>query len=92
MVVVAICDDEIDLGAELERTLIEIFTKLNVKYEIEVFLTGEELCRRMESGSRYDLIFLDIEFAKSEINGVEVGRLIREAQQNHIVSIVYISW
>ena len=40
----------------------------------------------------YDLIFLDIEFANEEINGVEVGQLIRNAHQNNKVSIVYISW
>ena len=46
----------------------------------------------MEAGTHYDLIFLDIEFAKDEINGVEVGRLIRDKYQNHLASIVYISW
>jgi len=92
MITVAICDDEIKIGAELERVLIEIFGKLNIKYEIEVFFSGEELCAKMETGAHYDLIFLDIEFAKDEINGIEVGRLIRDAHQNFMVSIVYISW
>jgi DNA-binding LytR/AlgR family response regulator len=91
MVMVAICDDDITLGSELERALIDIFNKMQVKHDIEIFINGEELCRHMEAGSHYDLIFLDIEFAKNEINGVEVGRLIREAQQNDLVSIVYIS-
>ena len=92
MVKVAICDDDVELGAELERALIDVFAKLNVKYEIDVLFTGEELCGQMESGVQYDLIFLDIEFAKDRINGVEVGRLIREAYHNNIVSIVYIAW
>jgi len=46
----------------------------------------------MEAGTHYDLIFLDIEYAKGEINGVEVGRIIRDAHKNYLVSIVYISW
>ena len=92
MVKVAICDNEIDIGAELECALIEIFNTLNVKYEIDVYFAGGELCRQMKSGAHYDLIYLDIEFAKTEINGVEVGRLIRDTYQNNIVSIVYISW
>ena len=91
MVMVAICDDDIAIGADLERTLINIFGNMQVEHSIEVFFTGEELCRRMEAGTHYDLIFLDIEFAKNEINGVEAGRHIREAQQNNMVSIVYIS-
>jgi len=88
---VAICDDETKIGADLERTLFDIFDKLSVKCEIEVFFSGEELCKAIESGSHYDLIFLDIEFAKNSINGVETGRLIRDVQNNHTVSIVYMS-
>jgi len=92
MVMIAICDDEITIGAELERTLIEIFAQQKVKCEIDVFFSGESLCQKMETGVHYDLIFLDIEFAKGEINGVEVGRLIRDVHQNHLASIIYISW
>ena len=91
-VFVAICDDEKRIGAELERAVIEILGKMNVKYEIDVYFTGEELCSKMEAGAHYNLIFLDIEFAEDAINGVEVGRLIREAHSNDLVSIVYISW
>ena len=92
MLKIAICDDEQKIGAELENALIDILAKLNIKYEIEVYLAGEALCRSMETGMHYDLIFLDIEFAKNEINGVEVGQLIRDVHKNNVVSIVYISW
>ena len=92
MVMVAICDDEKKIGAELEAALIEIFGGLNVEAEIDVFFSGEELCRHLETGTHYDLIYLDIEFAKEEINGVEVGRIIRDVLQNNLASIVYISW
>ena len=92
MIYVAICDDEIKIGAELERALINIFGRLNIKYEIDVFYTGEELCKEMESGTHYDIIFLDIEFARNKINGVETGHLIRDVYQNHLSSIVFISW
>jgi len=92
MVYIAICDDETKIGAEVERALINIFDSMQVKHEIDVIFKSDELCRRMEAGAHYDLIFLDIEFAKDEINGVEIGRLIREAQHNDMVSIVYISW
>jgi len=91
MVYVAVCDDDIKIGAELECALIKIFDNMQVEHEIDVFFSSDELCRRMEAGAHYDLIFLDIEFARDEINGVEVGRLIRDAYQNNNVSIVYIS-
>ena len=91
MVYIAVCDDETKIGAALECALITIFNNMQVEHDIDVFFSGDELCRRMEAGAHYDLIFLDIEFAKNEINGVEVGRLIRNAYQNNNVSIVYIS-
>ena len=89
---VAICDDEKRIGAELECALIDMFSKQNIKYEIDVYFTGEALCAKMEKGAYYNLIFLDIEFAKNAINGVEVGRLIRDVYHNDLTSIVYISW
>ncbi|MCL1917941.1 MAG: LytTR family DNA-binding domain-containing protein [Peptococcaceae bacterium] len=88
----AICDDEKGISANLENALVKILGKLNIRYEIDIYFTGEELCSKMEDGAHYDLIFLDIEFAKNAINGVEAGRLIREHYQNDMVSIVYISW
>ena len=92
MIRIAICDDEKNIGAALERTLIDIFGKLGIKYDIDVFFTGKELFNKMEAETSYNLIFLDIEFAKNEVNGVEVGRQIREVYQNYLASIVYISW
>ena len=92
MLRIAICDDEVNIGSEIESILIQLLNKLSVKHEIDVYFAGSECCRNMEVGAHYDLIFLDIEFAQHEINGIEVGRLIREAHQNHMVSIVYISW
>jgi DNA-binding LytR/AlgR family response regulator len=88
---IAICDDETKVGAELERALIYVMDKVQIEHSIDVFFSGKDLCHHMKNGSHYDLIFLDIEFTKNEINGVEVGRLIREAQQNDFVSIVYMS-
>jgi len=70
----------------------KMLEKINIPCEIDVYFTGEELCAKMEAGAHYDLIFLDIEFAQNAIDGVEVGRLIRETHKNNITSIVYISW
>ena len=92
MLMIAICDDETNIGADLERALIDIFDKMNVNYDIDVFLGGTEFVRQLESKVHYDLIFLDIVFAKDEINGVEVGRIIRDVYQNNIAQVVYISW
>ena len=92
MVTVAICDDEIKIGADLERVLLGLFDSLGIKCEIDVFLSNDEFARQLEAGAHYDLIYLDIEFAKDKINGVQVGQLIRNVHQNNTASIVYISW
>jgi len=89
---IAICDDEKGISAALENVLIGMLTDMNIQYEIDVYFAGEQLCAKMESGTHYDLIFLDIEFAQDAINGIEVGRLIRETYNNNTASIVYMSW
>jgi len=90
---VAISDDENIIASELEAILMKIFNDLNIKYEIDVYYSGANLYKSMESSEKcYDLVFLDIEFAKEEMNGVEVGRLIRDVKRNNDVSIVYMSW
>ena len=84
MVLIAICDDEITIGAELERTLMEVFAQQKVECEIDVFFAGDDLCRKMEAGAHYDLIFLDIEFAENETNGVEYTFLSHDLFQKMI--------
>jgi len=56
---------------------------------IDVFSSGEELCKVLTEEETFDLLFLDIEM--KQINGVEVGRFIREELHNDILQIVYIS-
>ena len=92
MVKIAVCDDEKAIAAELEHTLIAILGSHGVAYEIDLLYSADALCRKLDDGAHYDLIFLDIQFARNEINGVEAGRLIREAHHNNAASIVFISW
>jgi len=95
---IAICDDEKDFCAELESVLKEILDGFEIEYKIDIFYSGEEFCEKIhknvykDSAMYYNLVFLDIEFAKNEINGVEVGKQIRRVYQRHPVSIIFISW
>lgn len=89
MLRIAICDDEKAICCQLESMLADIGENVNKSVEIEVFFSGEELCRFLFGGHKYDLIFLDIEL--SQINGVEVGKKIREELNDEITQIVYIS-
>ena len=89
---VAVCDDEKQICRDLEAALKKILDMLNIGYEIDTYSSGERLCKKMEQQAHYDLFFLDIEFAKGEINGVEVGKRIRDYFEQQAASIVYISW
>ncbi|ACA55604.1 LytR/AlgR family response regulator transcription factor [Clostridium botulinum] len=86
---VAICDDEPIICGDIENVLLN-YQKYNFEeIEIEVFYSGEELCRYIEKGYSFDLIFLDIEM--KTMNGVEVGKKIRQEMDDYITKIVYIS-
>jgi DNA-binding LytR/AlgR family response regulator len=86
----AIVDDENIFCSELEKMLISYSEKYVVKIDIEVFYSGEEFINYIKKEQAYfDLLFLDIELYK--INGVEVGKIIREELNNNTLQIIYIS-
>ncbi|MFA9424472.1 MAG: LytR/AlgR family response regulator transcription factor, partial [Sedimentibacter sp.] len=89
MLRIAICDDEKVICQQIEDILADISENINEKFEIELFYSGEELCEYLFEGNSYDLIFLDIELC--EMNGVEVGRKIREEMNDESTQIVYVS-
>lgn len=89
---IAICDDDLAIGDQIEGFFDEISKRHHLKFKADVFLTGEELCQKLAHGAHYDLIFLDIELSKINLNGIEVGERIRNEFGDHLVSIVYISW
>lgn len=85
---IAICDDELEICGQLESLLIEILNKKELEYNIDVFNRGKALCNEMKK-EEYDLVFLDIELP--EMNGINIGRYIREELGNEQVQIVYVS-
>ncbi len=91
MIRVAICDDELIIGSMLERVLLLYGKKNDIKLEIDVFESGEELLKNMRAYPEiiYDILFLDIEL--KEINGIEAGKFIRIQMQNDKTKIIFIS-
>lgn len=85
---VAICDDEIKICSHIENILIDILSHKFLEFDIDAFYSGEALCEEIER-IKYDLVFLDIELPK--MNGVEIGKYIRETKNDNITQIVYIS-
>lgn len=89
MLNVAICDDENITCEQIDNMLSDISSNLSEDIEAEVFYSGEELIHDLYEGTYFDIIFLDIEIQK--LNGIEVGKIIRDELNNETTQIVYIS-
>lgn len=86
----AICDDDKILSSEIERCILDYGKRISEKFEVVVYWSGAELCSELKKGEDYDFLFLDIELSE-KINGVEVGKSIRNELINNGIHIVYIS-
>lgn len=89
MLRIAVCDDDKAMCMNLISMLDEIGGQRDEAYETAIFYTGEDLWDFLVQENRFDIIFLDIELYK--INGVEVGKKIRNDLNDQMTQIVYIS-
>lgn len=87
MINVAICDDNIETTGKMDSILCSIAKKNFIPAETEVFWDGKHLVDAVETGIRFDIIFLDIEMEKED--GITAARKIREVDKN--VLIVYVT-
>ena len=87
MISITICDDEPGTCSDIENIILNYTHSHAIETEIEIFYSGETLYESMEKGYRTDLLFLDIQLF--EMNGVEVGKKIREQLGNEKISIIY---
>lgn len=85
---IAICDDEPEIGAQVEGYLEQYMKEKEFEYEIDVYSSGVELCKELKD-NEYDMLFLDIELP--DMSGIEIGHYIREELNNQVIQIVYIS-
>ena len=84
MISIAICDDEKCYVDELIN-LIRDNTPDNIQYNLYSFYSGEELVKAIEKDT-IDILFLDIEM--KEINGIEIGRIVKQKIPNCIIFFV----
>ena len=89
MIRAAICDDEIGTCSDIENMILNYAKRQALQIDTEVFYSGETLFWTIKNKDKYDLIFLDIQLV--QLNGVQVGKQIREQLGNEKISIVYIS-
>ena len=86
MIRIAIIDDAVEIGTQLETILIEITTNKGIAIDIDIYYSGKELCEHLQNGEFYDLIFLDIEMPG--MNGIYVGNELKKANKNVIIFVV----
>lgn len=89
MVSIAICDDEKFTCSYIEGEVVKFTEENNINVSVENFYNGEDICNFIESGNKIDILFLDIELG--DINGVDVGKFIRETNKCNDTKIIYIS-
>lgn len=61
MIRIAVCDDENVIVNQIEHIISEVCKRESIPVNIDVFYSGRELKRQVTSGTKYDIIFLDIQ-------------------------------
>lgn len=84
MIHIAICDDEPAVLALLRGRLDELLSGRNA--QLETFLSGTALRDAIVAGSRFDAIFLDINFP--DINGILLARQLRPLIEDSLLIFV----
>lgn len=85
MIKIAICEDEKDQQELLKENISKIFEGLDIKYNLEIFDSGEALLKNYSNN--IDIILLDIQMGK--INGMDTARKIRILDDK--VEIIFIT-
>lgn len=87
MIKIAICDDENTIVNKIEQILLRICRQRNIDVDIDIFYSGTALEKEVVGGTRYDLIYMDIEMKNG--NGIEAATNIRKVDEN--VMLIYVS-
>lgn len=89
MLNIVICDDEKETCEELKEILLNHASRNLMSYHVESFYTGTDLSEYLMNNNRADILFLDI--ALPGVDGINVGKLIRNTIGDEQTVIVYIS-
>ena len=86
MIRIAVCDDSKFMRSEIGNKILDYSVKKDFEYSLDTYDAGEKL---VESGVKYDLIFMDYEFEDNGANGLDIARKIRKSDKNS--TIVFVS-
>lgn len=89
MIRIAICDDDNYICSQIEKYILNYSNTKNIRFDIEVFYSGESLTNFIMKEHGFDLIFLDIELITQ--TGVQVANKIRNEFDDYLTKIVFIT-
>ena len=82
----AICDDIQEQCDEI-KAIWECAVDCNFAYELQIFLSAEDLLQSYAQGMRYDILVLDIQM--KDLNGMEAAKKIRQMDSD--VKIIFLT-
>ena len=87
MIKIAICDDENIIVNQIENIILNVCKTEGILVDTDAFYCGETLEKAVMLGTKYDLIFLDIQMKNGD--GITTAKNIREMDEN--VLLIYVS-
>lgn len=87
MIKIAICDDENIITGQIDNIISGICNREGIPFDTDVFCSGQRLEKEILKGTKYDLIYLDIQMTNGD--GITTARNIRKMDEN--VLLVYVS-
>lgn len=87
MIKVAICDDENIIASQIDNMILTICSKETISVDTDVFYSGDSLENEISRGTKYDIIYLDIQMKDGD--GIATAKSIRKIDEN--VLLIYVS-
>lgn len=87
---IGICDDDNSLCMELTKYIKDYFDVREDNVYIYTWKSGGDLIKDLNDNIELDILFLDIEIPV--MNGISIGKYVREKLNNAALQIVYISY
>lgn len=85
MINIAICDDENVIVSQIETMILNICKK-EIPVDIDVFYCGQALEKEVQKGTKYDLIYLDIQMENGD--GITTARNIRKMDDTALLIFI----
>lgn len=83
---IAVCDDFQFMREEAKKHILRYSIKKELNYSLDEYETGEKL---LESGKKYDLIFMDYEFGDKGADGLTISKELRKRGDD--ATIIFLS-